>query len=129
MSLPEINESYGDISLLELMKESNKTAIEHGWWDLPLIGGIPVERNIGEILSLWHSEISEALEEWRNGRQIDEIYYEANGKPAGFPVEVADLLIRISDICEHNGIPVIRALKEKMSYNKTRPYRHGGKRA
>lgn len=125
----EESDEYGDITLKELMRESNETAVKHGWWDLPVVCGFRVERNIGEILALWHSEISEALEEWRNGRALDEIYYEEGGKPAGFPVEVADLLIRIADNCEQNDIPIIRALREKLSYNKTRPYRHGGKRA
>jgi len=38
-----------------LIAESNQTAKSKGWWDDP-------DRNIGEILALIHSEVSEALE-------------------------------------------------------------------
>jgi hypothetical protein len=43
-------------------------AVDKGWWE----NG---ERNFGEVCSLITSEISEALEEWRNGRGYDEIYF------------------------------------------------------
>jgi len=41
-----------------LVGESNQTAKSKGWWDDP-------DRNIGEILALIHSEVSEALEVYR----------------------------------------------------------------
>jgi hypothetical protein len=38
-----------------------------------------------------------------------------------------DCIIRILDWCGKEGVDVDRLLKEKHEYNKTRPYRHGGK--
>lgn len=119
----------GDISLVSLMCLSNDNAREKGWWDLPVINGVPVERNFGEILALWHSEISEVLEEWRNGKGVDEIYYGPTGKPEGIPIEIADILIRIADVCRQYGIPIVKALNIKSKFNMSRPYRHGGKLA
>ena len=109
------------MTLKELMKESYKTAKEKGWWE--------EERNFGEVIALCHSELSEVLEDYRDGRLFDEIFYTPEGKPCGIPVEVADLLIRIADMCEAYRIPVEEALKVKMAYNKGRPYRHGNKKA
>jgi len=50
-------------------------------------------------------------------------------KPVGFAVELADTLIRICDLAESAGIDLNAALKIKMNYNATRPWRHGGKLA
>ena len=107
------------MTIEELIEESHQTAVEHGWWE--------EERNIGECLALMHSEISEALEEWRSGHPLSESYYPAGKKPEGFTVELADLLIRVFDLCGRHNLPIVEALQEKMAYNKTRPYRHGGK--
>jgi NTP pyrophosphatase (non-canonical NTP hydrolase) len=71
-----------------------------------------------------HSEISEVLEDFRKNIPINEIYYE-DKKPCGIPVEFADLLIRVFDTCGKYGIDLENALKIKMEYNKTRPYKHG----
>lgn len=109
------------LSIKELMVESHKTAVEHGWWDK--------ERNLGEQLLLWVSEISEAFEEYRDGHGLTEIYFRGDGKPEGFPIECADLLIRFFDTMENYGIDIDNALAIKMAFNKTRPYKHGGKRA
>lgn len=94
-------------------------AQDKGWWDNP-------DRNIGELVALAHSELSEALEEWRVGRMQTEII---EGKPEGFPVELADTVIRILDICESQGIDLEAEIEQKMQYNKNRAYRHGGKLA
>ena len=49
------------------------------------------------------------------------------GKPEGIPIELADAIIRICDTCGQYGIDLDRAIRLKMEYNKTRPYKHGKK--
>lgn len=108
------------MTINELAKDVHANSIEHGWWN-----GEP--RTFGELISLCHCELSEAVEEYRDGRQFQEIYYPDGAKPEGIPIELADAIIRILDMCEHYGIDLEAALLEKHEYNKTRPYRHGNK--
>lgn len=80
------------------------------------------------MLALIHSEVSEALEEYRNGRLPTEVYTGNNGKPEGIPIELADVIIRVLDYCGYAGIDIDAAISQKHEYNKSRPYRHGGKK-
>lgn len=105
----------------KLAKECHKNAIEKGWWQ----GGIN-SASVGNQFANFHSEISEAWEEYRKGHNLNHIYYVMN-KPEGIPIELADCIIRILDTCEAYGIDIVCALKLKMAYNKSRPYRHGNK--
>lgn len=82
--------------------------------------------SIPERLCLVHSEVSEALEAFRNGD--DGFRIDENGKPEGLASELADVIIRIADLCAYLGIDLDEAIKVKMAYNATRPYMHGGKR-
>ena len=100
----------------ELVNRAFRTARDHGWHEK--------ERNIGELVALMHSELSEALEEHRNGRML--VYY-VNGKPEGFGIELADCVIRIADTCGLLGIDLDDCIAKKMAFNDTREYRHGGK--
>ena len=45
----------------------------------------------------------------------------------GIAVELADCIIRILDWAGHEGVDLDSIIREKMDYNRTRPYRHGGK--
>lgn len=172
----------------ELTAEIHTVAIAKGWWEKP--------REMGEMIALAHSEISEALEEVRNGKL--ETYYTDVGaggprKPEGFYVELADAVIRLLDtagsrkvdivlddgrvrefhpnlptnlcrihrqlseaglwgelleqdwarahfheamqqvistifaLAKHLGKDLMPVVEEKMAYNRSRPYRHGGK--
>ena len=71
-------------------------------------------------LALITSEISEALEADRKDLMDDHLpqYY-------GFDVELADALIRILDMCGANNVDIGKVVRDKLEYNKTRPYRHG----
>lgn len=111
------------MTLTELVQKAHGTALEKGWWD----GMSPadIERAIPEKLCLIHSEVSEALESFRN-READWIL--PNGKPVGLSSELADVVIRIADLCGAIGINLEDAVMLKMAYNETRSARHGGKR-
>ena len=99
------------------------TAEEHGWHEGDL--------NIPERLALIHAEVSEALEDYRKSTEdsdLAEIRWNGE-KPDGFAVELADIVMRVLDLAEQLDIDLETMIGVKMAYNKTRPYRHGGKRA
>ena len=99
----------------------NKTAHDKGWYD----NGV---RNFGESIALMHSELSEALEAWRD--PTEKAYrIKIDGKPEGWAVELVDCVIRIFDLLAENNISIDHIIEYKMKYNETRPYRHGGKKA
>lgn len=101
----------------ELCAAAHKNALEHGF----------VEATFGERLALIHSEVSEALEDYRAGHPIWDWWFGPEGKPEGVPVELADVLIRVFDLAGAYDVDLETALEAKMKYNETRPYRHGGK--
>ena len=104
----------------QLCAEAFQTSKDKGWYDN---GG----HTLGESISLMHSEPSEALEEYRAGNDPRMVYFK-DGKPEGLPIELADVLIRIFDFCGARDIDLEAAQKSKMEYNKTREFRHGGKK-
>lgn len=138
-------------------------------------------RGMPEVLALIHSEVTEVLEEHRNGHKPTETYYRVTAtemaegqtrqanetranedgsldyrlnphlwdrddtcgwhrmtpdiapslgfdmKPEGVPTEMADIIIRVLDAACAYGIDIDKAIAEKVAYNRTRPYKHGGK--
>ena len=205
------------MNLADLQKEAHAIAKDHGWWD--------TERTFGDLIALVHSELSEALEAYRE-RELEAytppddvigqpgklgttrqphpfpgvggyVNVKVSTKPEGVASELADVVIRVADMAEHYhwdldavsipepeewmefsppksfgdwiglchihasdalvkawmppemfqtpsvslnlvirtvqrmaahyGIDLDAAIKAKMEYNRTRPYRHGGK--
>jgi len=128
-------------SIKEFIKEVHENAKAHGWHD--------EQRTLGEIIALIHSELSEAVEferdknntRYMKGRIDYRYHYSGDGyiatepnertttKPDGVLPELADVVIRIFDYVGSidRVDDFIRAVKEKHEFNKTRPYKHGGK--
>jgi NTP pyrophosphatase (non-canonical NTP hydrolase) len=115
------NKDNIELSLSEFQRDCHKTSIDHGWWE----GNV----NVPEKLMLIVSEIAEALEDYRNGKNLTGVFYDSNDKPEGFAVELADAIIRILDLCGYLGIDLAEALSVKHAYNQSRPWRHGSKLA
>ena len=80
----------------------------------------------GEGLMLIVTELAEAMEEVRVGRDVTDLYFEGD-KPCGVPSELADVVIRVASYCGFRGIDLGNAVEVKRAYNKTRSFRHGGK--
>jgi hypothetical protein len=113
-----------DTNLENLARRIYDNNVAHGWWEGR------TEKEIPELIALMHSELSEALEEYRKPEiGLSSIYF-PEGKPEGFTVELADLLIRMLDILHgFKLMPVfMSALQTKLDYNESRPYRHGNKK-
>lgn len=84
------------------------------WW-ISLKDGLPLERNVGELLMLVTSELAEAMEGHRKNLQDDKLPHRKM-----FEVELADVVIRVFDICAGFSLDLEGAYKEKMAYNAIR---------
>jgi NTP pyrophosphatase (non-canonical NTP hydrolase) len=113
------------LQLEKYVAQINDWARSKGWWD--------GERPLGDIMVNIHSELSEAWEEFRAGKPVSRVYFsvddKGNSKPEGFPIEIADTLIRIFDLCGQYNIDIENAIEMKMNYNYIGDWRHGGKLA
>jgi NTP pyrophosphatase (non-canonical NTP hydrolase) len=99
------------------------------------------KKNIGEMLMLIVTEVSEAMEADRNGhfydKEVDfvthnqgdffESVFEGHCKNT-FEDEMADIVIRVMDMCAFKGIDLEWHILQKIRYNETRPHKHGGKK-
>jgi len=132
------------MDIKQTMVEIYQTNVAKGFWDKT--------RNIGEMLMLVTSELSEALEADRNGDNMPnrtmgspyeatlkyietgiitnaQEYKEAFEKDIKntFEDELADAVIRLFDICEGMQIDLPFFIRAKLEYNKLRPHKHGKK--
>lgn len=129
--------------LVALAKSVHTNATEKGWHE---------PRSFGDAMVMVHAEVTEAIDEFRADRDFDEIYYSYEvedgfgrkyrvktlesgrmtddgwvlNKPEGIGVEMMDAVIRLLDEAVERGVPIARCIHEKIQYNESRSYRHGG---
>lgn len=103
-------------AIQEVQRDCYQIAEDHGFHD--------VGQTFGDKLMLIVSEAAEALEDFRDGKAPDLLWYDGE-KPCGIPSELADIVIRVLDVAEYYGINLGDVILEKMAYNNTRPYLHG----
>jgi hypothetical protein len=127
-------------TIADLQARVHKVSQDKGWWE--------AERTVGDLIALMHSELTEALEEYREGRGPGDVYYtcqelDAEGRvvttkvaesrreippgtlvrPEGVAVQLGDCVIRILDFCARWGVDLESLLDEKVAYNERFPYR------
>ena len=127
----------------QFIDKAHSTAKEKGFWE--------TERNVSEMLMLIVSELAEAQEALRKNhyseKQIskqlhgdihlditDEEFvfqsiawkeaFETHVK-SSFEDEIADVAIRLFDLCGGLGIDLEKHIELKMKYNSMRGYKHG----
>jgi NTP pyrophosphatase (non-canonical NTP hydrolase) len=125
----------------ELAKQIHDNAKAKGFFDEP--------KNIGEMLCLIHSEVSEALEadrkdhyavkSWNMEHNIPTLDLESTSGQKyfiqefevaiknSFEDELADIIIRVMDLAAYKGIDLEYHIKAKMQYNSLRPHKHNKK--
>jgi NTP pyrophosphatase (non-canonical NTP hydrolase) len=129
----------------KLISQAHQVAKDKGFWEQ--------ERNKPEMLMLIVSEVAEALEALRKDDYADQAVVESlshdleldrtdeefmlkainwktsfeQGVKSSFEDELADVAIRLFDLCGGLNIDLEKHIEMKMKYNSMRGYKHGKK--
>src|SRR5579872_734695 len=102
------------IAINAMVAECHGRSVRAGWYHDPKTGE-PVHRNVGEMLALVHSEVSEALEAQRKNLNDSHL-----PDRKGIEVEIADAVIRLCDLAGYLNLDLGGAYAEKLIFNASR---------
>jgi len=132
------------MEIKQVIKKAHGMAKEKGFWE-------EEKRNVSEALLLIITEVAEATEALRKNHHADKVVvldllhdiemskideefnfsnedfkevFEKNIK-ASFEDEIADVAIRLFDLCGGLNIDLEKHIELKMKYNSLRGYKHG----
>lgn len=109
------------MNIESIMVKIHEDAVKHGFWedykniknlDCIISEKLLTNNAIGNMLMLIVSEVAEAQEGLRKNDE------------ANFKEELADVAIRLFDMCEGLDIELEAEIAKKMAVNKDRPYKH-----
>lgn len=110
-----------------MQKEVYEVNFANGWFD--------TQATVLERHMLIVTEVAEATEAWRKwgladatAERVPDNWGGGPIKPEGVGSEYADILIRLLDACQSDEIDLAYEYTRKLAYNRTRGYRHGGKK-
>jgi NTP pyrophosphatase (non-canonical NTP hydrolase) len=109
----EFVESFNAIA--EVMAEDSAKQGFNEHYDNPLY--IPTK------IMLVVTELAEGIEGHRKGEKDQHL-----PKYESLTVEMADAVIRLMTLAGEGRIPLAQAIIDKMQFNRTRPFKHGGKK-
>lgn len=121
-SMTRVQSDVARLSLHRLVDEAFDNSTEHGFTKIydELMDAVPVElrRDMRRTtllakLALITSEVGEAVSALQHGSD------------PGFAEEVADIVIRVLDLCGYAQIDLGGEMLNKMVSNRKRPYLHG----
>ena len=114
------------MEIKDLIIEAHENAVNHGFWeDWDCLNGEIYENCTSETqdamgdnaistrLMLIVGEVAEAMEALRKSDN------------SNFKEELADIVIRVADLCGGLDIDLETEIRKKMDKNKDRPYKHG----
>jgi NTP pyrophosphatase (non-canonical NTP hydrolase) len=107
--------------LNEFCKIQNENIREKGFWDGLYNSDMSVETRdafVSQKIALIMSECGEALEAMRKRK------YGLEEKDS-FEDELADVFIRLADLCGELDIDIEKQINWKLAYNKSRSNKHG----
>ncbi len=108
------------LEIEQLIKDCQENANKHHWkitWNTAdYISNLKNYKSltVGDALALCHSELSEALESYRDDDKKH------------FSEEIADTFIRLFHLCGDLNLDIEAAIHKKMAKNISRPINHGG---
>jgi hypothetical protein len=145
---------YGAKDLNDRRDEALKIAIEHGFTDASIGEDVALfHSEASELLEdhrdkqsptylvrgegagvrcFWRSHLAiwvdgkRAFVSVRHDKQVF-VDGKPTRKPCGIPSECADIIIRVLHFCGKHDIDIEAAVRDKLHYNETRPFKHGNK--
>jgi NTP pyrophosphatase (non-canonical NTP hydrolase) len=143
MSGAQVSQPVRKVIFADMTKAVREVNEANGWFDesrTPLEGHMLIVTEVAELSEAWRehgfedqtkSAYSHAYRPGGTGccAVCDDVQHDKLPKPEGYGSEAADILIRLLDQCDRDGVDLVAEFDRKLAYNATRGYKHGGKRA
>lgn len=114
--------------------DAHRVNVQNGWWEERekidcwcASYGVDYGPHLAiELIGLAHTELSEAVEA---ARKHDPKTWGDHTTKDTMVRELAGTVVRIMDMAEYFGLPLAKAIEGEIEANRTRGYKHGGKKA